>query len=122
MNPGIDRHCFYANQITLENRDIHAAHIGSCQTCSKKLSRLINQEKSMRQYFDSFKIQDDVREQLLIDLAKIEKQLYPNIQRRIINAFPAIKDNLLIFGKNLSTPRNLLLFAFSFLIYYFTAN
>lgn len=120
MNLGIDRNCFYANQITLENRDFHAAHIGGCIACSAKLSRLINQEKSIRQYFESFKIQDDVKKQLLQDLENVEKVLYPNLGRRLWAMVPVIRTNVSIFSKNLVAPRNLFLFAVSFIIYYFS--
>lgn len=125
MNPGIERTCFYSSQLTLENKDLHASHIGSCSICNKKLRTLIEQEKAMRKHFVQYKIQPDIYEALVKDLVKVEKLLYPNTLQNVCNKtvayIPVIKKNSLLFVQNIFKPKNVILALVAYLFYYFVA-
>lgn len=125
MNLGIDKDCFFSNQISLENLDVYAAHAASCHTCKNKVKELKKEKLEMEAYFKNFTFQNtsqDVQVDLLKDLSKAESIIYPNFFGRLKNLAPVAKNNLNSFVFNLTRPVNLFLFATALSFYLITKN
>ncbi|EQC46583.1 hypothetical protein [Bacteriovorax sp. Seq25_V] len=118
--------CFFTKQITLNNELRFKDHIDSCPSCKKKILGLLKNEELIKEHFNAYQISEEVEEQLMADLALIEKKIYPPTYRRALNSFLnfslLIKVNSLSFLKNIFSAKNILWMAFAIGFYLITTR